>query len=72
MIGSVSHPKGGSAFCAFFNLRCNSADWEGHCDTATETGWLNSRVALRGSSVRENPLEEKSCQESVARFAARA
>lgn len=36
------------------------------------TGGLNCRVALSGASVREKPVEEKSCHVRVARLAARA
>ena len=35
-------------------------------------GVLNCNVALRGASVREKPVSEKSVQERVARLAARS
>ena len=71
-MGSVSHPNGGRDFCAFLSFLWISADCEGHALTALATGVLNCKVALRGASEREKPAVEKSCQVSVARFAARA
>ena len=70
--GSVSHPNVGSAFCAFFSLRCRSAECCGHASIVFDTGGLNCSVAFSGASERLNPDDEKSCQLSVARFAARA
>lgn len=72
IMGSVSQPNGGSAFWVFFSFRCISADWAGQEVIWFATGALNCSVALKCWSVRENPADEKSCQLSVARFAARA
>jgi len=70
--GSVSHPNGGKEFCVFFfNLRVISACCSGQDETEFTRGMLNCSVVLSGSSVRVDPVDEKSVKVSVVRFAAR-
>ena len=66
--GSVSHPNGGRDSCVFFNLRVILACCSGQDEIEFTRGVLNCSVVL---SVRVNPVDEKSAQVSVVRFAAR-
>ena len=54
-----------------FNLRAISADCSGKEEVELTKGVLNCRVALTGASVRVDPVDEKTVQVSVIRFAAR-
>ena len=71
MTGSVSHPNGGRDFCNFLTLRVISACCSGQDEIELARGVLNWSVALSGASMREKPLDEKSVQVNVVRFAAR-
>lgn len=74
-IGSVSQSKAGIflllccwAFRSFFVSSASRTDQE---DIELTIGVLNCSVVERGSSARENPADEKSVHDSVARFSDR-
>jgi len=69
--GSVSHPNGGRDLCFLFNLRVISVRCSGEDEIEFTRRVLNCSVVFSGASVRVNPVDEKSVQVSVVRFAAR-
>ena len=65
----VSHPSKRN-FCNFLTLRVKSACCSGQNEIEFARGGAKLR-ALSEASMREKPLDEKSVQVSVIRFAAR-